>query len=83
MSHVVDIEQAILAKLKTLSPKQQQEVLDFVEFLQTKSPQPEFKHPDGTPMSALEAAREWAGCLDGGPGDLSTNKKYLKGLGTA
>ena len=82
MRQVVNIEQTILEKLKTLSPSQQQEVLNFVEFLQTKSPKSEFKHPDGTPLSALEAARKWAGCLDGGPGDLSTNKKYLEGLGT-
>lgn len=30
-------------------------------------------------MSALEAAGDLVGCLDGGPGDLSTNKKYLEG----
>jgi hypothetical protein len=33
------------------------------------------------PISAYEAAKEFAGCVDGGPGDLATNKKYLEGFG--
>lgn len=73
----MNIEQTIISKLQTLSPDKQQEVLDFIEFLQAKSSKVEFKHPDGTPMSALEAAQKWAVCLDGGPGDLSSNKQYL------
>jgi predicted DNA-binding protein len=28
-----------------------------------------------------EAAREFIGCVDGGPGDLATNRKHLKGFG--
>ena len=30
--------------------------------------------------SALEAARPWIGCVEG-PGDLSTNPKYMEGFG--
>lgn len=33
----MSIEQAVLEKMRGLSPDQQQEVLDFVEFLQHKS----------------------------------------------
>jgi hypothetical protein len=33
----VGIEQSVLEKLQTLPPEKQQEVLDFVEFLQNKS----------------------------------------------
>ena len=80
MQRVMNIEQVILEKVRILPPDRQQQVLDFVEFLLSKSLRVEFKHPDGTPMSALEAAGELVGCLDGEPGDLSTNKEYLKGL---
>ncbi len=71
------IDQIIAEKVKTLSPEKQQQVLDFVEFLQSKSPKVKFKHPDGTPMSVFEAAGDLVGCVDGGPGDLATNKEYL------
>ena len=33
------------------------------------------------PGSALEAVLPWAGCCEG-PGDLSTNPKYMEGFGT-
>ena len=53
-------------------------MLDFVEFLLSQTPKKkEFKHPDGRPMSALEAAGDLVGSVEG-PGDLSTNKKYLQ-----
>jgi metal-responsive CopG/Arc/MetJ family transcriptional regulator len=32
------------------------------------------------PESALTAALPWVGCVEG-PGDLSTNPKYLEGFG--
>ena len=34
-----------------------------------------------TPGSVLEAAGDLVGCLKGGPRDLSTNPKYMKGFG--
>jgi hypothetical protein len=73
------LENAIAHKIKSLSSEQQQQVLNFVEFLLEKYPQPKFKHPDSRTMSALEAAGDLVGCLDGGLGDLATNKKYLQG----
>lgn len=77
----MNIEQ-IVDKLKTLPSEKQQEVLDFVEFLQTKTLQKEVKSPEGEVVSALTIAQKWVGCVEGGPSDLSTNKKYLEGLGT-
>jgi hypothetical protein len=32
------------------------------------------------PGSALEAVQPWVGCVEG-PGDLSTNPKYMEGFG--
>jgi hypothetical protein len=32
------------------------------------------------PGSALEAAKPWLGCVEG-PGDLTTNPKYMEGFG--
>ena len=34
-----------------------------------------------TGASFTDLAREFVGCLDGGPPDLSYNKKHLKGFG--
>lgn len=31
--------------------------------------------------SFAEAAKAWVGSLDGGPGDLATNPRHLKGFG--
>ena len=81
MTQAIDQTTKILEKLQSLTDYQQQEVLDFIEFLQSKTSSVEFKHPDGTPMSAYEAADQFAGCVDGGPGDLATNKEYLKKIG--
>lgn len=78
VTRAIGLEQIIAQKVLTLSKEQQQQVLDFIEFLQLKSLTVEFKHHDGTPMSALEAAGDLVGCMDSGPGDLSTNKEYLK-----
>lgn len=37
MQQAMGIEQTVLEKLRSLPPEKQQEVLDFVEFLQQKS----------------------------------------------
>ena len=80
MKSVMSLEKIIADKIKHLSSDRQQQVLDFVEFLLQKDATPQkFQHPDGRPMSALEAAGDLVGSVDGGPGDLSTNKKYLQG----
>jgi hypothetical protein len=61
------------------------EVLDFIDFLPDHySNQPEtaeIAQTEEKSISFYEATQEWAGCIDWGPGDLATNKKYLEGLG--
>ncbi|MEQ9357805.1 hypothetical protein [Coleofasciculus chthonoplastes] len=75
MTQAIDKKQVILDRLQRLTPQQQQDVLDFIEFLQFKARMRE-REVEQEPISAYEAAKEFAGCVDGGPGDLATNKKY-------
>ncbi len=77
----MNIEQTVLEKLKTLPPEKQQEVLDFVEFLQNKTHHKDSNTQDDKPVvSVLTLAQKYIGCVEG-PGDLSTNKKYMEGYG--
>jgi Protein of unknown function (DUF2281) len=71
-------EQIALEKLKLLPLDKQQEVLDFIEFLQARL---KAREQEQEAVSFLVATEDFAGCLEGGPSDLSTNKKYLEGLG--
>lgn len=80
MTQAIDKKQVILDRLQRLTPQQQQDVLDFIEFLQFKARMRE-REVEQEPISAYEAAKEFAGCVDGGLGDLATNKKYLEGMG--
>jgi hypothetical protein len=68
--------------MRSLPPENQQEVLNFIEFLQSQIAQKNTNIEQIEPISFLEAAQQFAGCVDGGPGDLATNKQYLEGLGT-
>ncbi len=79
MAQAIDREQTILDKIKGLTGQQQQEILDFIDFLQFKAQKQDVQPEEKESISADEAAKEFAGCLDGGPSDLSTNKKYLEG----
>jgi hypothetical protein len=72
----MSIEQAVVEKLRGLSPSQQQEVLNFVEFLTIKAN----KADQWQGKTAFEAAQKYAGLLEG-PEDLSTNPKYMEGFG--
>jgi uncharacterized protein YhbP (UPF0306 family) len=72
--------QTILEKLNALTPQQQQEVIDFIKFLQFKAEKKELT--EEKTISFYEAAKEYIGCVDGGPGDLATNKDYLRGIGS-
>lgn len=78
----MSIIQAATEKMRSLPPEKQQEVLDFIEFLQSQLAQKNTNIEQIEPISFLEAAQKFAGCVDGGPGDLATNKQYLEGLGT-
>ncbi|TRU31652.1 MAG: DUF2281 domain-containing protein [Microcystis aeruginosa Ma_MB_F_20061100_S20] len=81
MTQATTHSQTILEKLHTLTPQQQQEVIDFIEFLQFKAQKKEITEEKNT-VSFYEAAKEYIGCVDGGPGDLATNKDYLRGIGS-
>ncbi|MGI8500397.1 MAG: DUF2281 domain-containing protein [Hassallia sp.] len=84
MTQAIDKEQIVIDEFKKLSPEKQEEVIDFIQFLQFKEikKQETLQDKEGKKqVSFLEAAKEFIGCVDGGPGDLATNKKYLEGLG--
>ena len=75
----MNIEQTVLEKLKTLPAEKQQEVLDFVEFRQSKTDHKDSNTQNDKPVvSVLTLAQKYIGCVEG-PGDLSTNKKYMEG----
>ena len=79
---MVSIEQKVLEGLRSLPAAKQSEVLDFVEFLRTRLLNQKLEDQNQQkPTSALDAAGDLVGCLDGGPPDLSTNKQYLEGFG--
>ncbi|MBW4667114.1 MAG: DUF2281 domain-containing protein [Cyanomargarita calcarea GSE-NOS-MK-12-04C] len=40
-SQILDVTKALIAKLQSLAPEQQQTLLDFAEFLAHKHPQPQ------------------------------------------
>lgn len=84
MTQAIDKEQIIIDECKKLSPEKQQEVIDFIQLLQYKEMHKQETLQDKEQekqVSFLEAAKEFIGCIDAGPGDLATNKKYLEGLG--
>jgi len=82
MTLAINKKEVILDNLETLTLEQQDTVLDFIEFLRYKAQkQEEQQVEEKQPISAYEAAKEFAGCVDFGPGDLATNKEYLKGMG--
>jgi hypothetical protein len=77
----INKKDVILENIETLTVQQQEAVLEFIEFLLYKAQKQEEQVEEKQPISAYEAAKEWAGCVDFGPGDLGTNKEYLKGMG--
>ncbi|MFB2897842.1 hypothetical protein ACE1CI_33430 [Aerosakkonemataceae cyanobacterium BLCC-F50] len=82
MTLAINRKEIILEKLETLTGEQQDAVLEFIEFLRYKAQKQEQQQvEDKQPISAYEAAQQWAGCVDSGLGDLSTNKAYLEGFG--
>lgn len=74
------IEQTVLEKLRTLPTNKQQEVLDFIEFLQTKTESEQLIPSEEPEISFLDKARELIGFVEG-PGDLSTNPNYMEEYG--
>lgn len=78
----MSIEQIVIEKLRVLSPEKQQEVLDFVEFLEGKAKRQQLPTTSRwRGVSALEAAQSVMGIVGEGPPDLSTNPRYMDGFG--
>jgi hypothetical protein len=73
----VSKENILLDKFRNLTPEQQQTILDFVEFMDSKKT----KLPEERETSAYDELQDFLGCVDGGDGDLATNKKYLESFG--
>lgn len=67
-----------------LPPDMQREVLDFIEFLETRQSQSStpVSHTEA-PGSCLELAQNYGlvGCLQEAPADLSTNSRHLQDYG--
>jgi hypothetical protein len=76
MQTKLNSEQILLESWRSLDFDQQRQVLEFMQFLQFQAHQ----SPEGeknNSISALEAAGDLVGCLQG-PGDLSLEKWKLK-----
>jgi hypothetical protein len=76
------VQSQILTRIQTLSEDKQQEVLDFVEFLisRTHSQAVSIETPSPGQTSFVQAAQQYLGCAEG-PEDLSTNPQHMKGYG--
>ncbi len=75
------LSQQILQTVEVLPEEDQQQILDFVEFLKTKRQKLEpNKEANAAPQSFLEVAQTVVG-MGEGPGDLSTNSVYMEGYG--
>lgn len=72
-------ENTLLDKFRNLTIEQQQTIVEFVEFMDSKKSKP--KSTENQAVSAYDLAKEWAGCVESGISDLSSNKKYLQGFG--
>jgi hypothetical protein len=80
---MISIEQ-IQNDIQTLPAEAQDLLIDFIQILKKRYPETKTENTDLSleSKSFLEDAQEFIGCLEGGPGDLATNKKYLEGFGT-
>lgn len=79
MTQAMARQEMILKKVHNLTPEQQEDLLNYIEFLQYKAQKQVNQHeqPQET-KSFLEAAKEFIGCVDSGMGDLSLKKQELK-----
>ncbi len=73
------VPETIIEKVQNLTLEQQEDVLNYINFLQYKAQKQVNQHdqPQET-QSFLEAAKEFIGCVESGRGDLSLKKQELK-----
>ena len=76
MQTKLNSEQILLESWRSLDFDQQRQVLEFIQFIQFQAHQSREKETNNS-ISALEAAGDLVGCLQG-PGDLSLEKRKLK-----
>ena len=77
------LTQQVVQGIERLPAADQQQILDFVEFLMTKrqqSSEQSLVQKSEEPKSFAEIARDIIG-MGEGPGDLSTNPDYMEGYG--
>ena len=76
-------QELIIEEIKNLSNYQQQEVINFIQFLQYKTKNQEVKQQESlSKLSAYDIAKDLAGAVDFGPGDLAKGKgQRAKGKG--
>ena len=77
------LTQQVVQGIERLPAAEQQQILDFIEFLVTKCQQSRERplvQETEEPKSFAEVARDIIG-MGEGPGDLSTNPDYMEGYG--
>lgn len=68
--------------IQTLSEAERQLLIDFIQLLKRSHTISSTNNLSAENKSSfLEVASEFVGCLEGGPGDLATNKKHMEGFG--
>lgn len=79
---IISAEQ-IQKDIDRLPEEAQYLLIDFIQILRKRYPEITTQETakGDRPLSFLEDASEFIGCLEGGSGDLATNKKHLEGLG--
>lgn len=80
---VSSVVEQVIEKFRELPPEKQQEALDFIDFLSSK---PHQESTDTLPQAEptdfyKEHFSKYAGCVDSGHTDLSTNKDHMKDFG--
>jgi hypothetical protein len=74
------LSEKILQTVTVLPEEDQQQILDFVEFIKAKRQKIVLVQSEEAPRSFLETAQAIIG-MGEGPGDLSTNPDYMEGYG--
>lgn len=77
---MASLPEQIFQTVQALSKEEQQQVLNFVEFLRSKRQRATAVGTEEAPQSFLEAAKDVIG-MGEGPGDLATNSAYMEGYG--
>lgn len=89
------VENEIIECLHTLDEPKLLEVLDFVEFVAQRRrvaatqsllllplvDEANQSKENDQQLSFYELTKDFSGCIEGGPSDLSTNPNYMEGFG--